>query len=74
MVGADTSFTTMVLEQVDVFPQSSVAVHVRVVLYVPGHEAAAVTSANVTVGVKSQLSDTDGGVNTGNPGQETGVV
>ena len=72
--GAIRSLTTIVAEQVPVLPQSSVANHVLVVLYVLGHDPAAVTSENVSVGVRSQLSVTDGGENTGVPGHATGVV
>ena len=56
------------------FPQSSVAVQVRVVLYVPAHAPGVLTSAKVTVTLRSQASDTVGGVNTGIAGQLIGVV
>ena len=58
----------------DVFPQSSVAVHVRVVLYAPTHDPGVVASTNVMVTVASQASVAVGGVNTGSAGQSTGVV
>jgi hypothetical protein len=50
IVGAVTSRTTMVALQEAVLPQSSVAVQVRVVLYVPAHDPAVVTSLNVMAG------------------------
>ena len=55
-------------------PQSSVAVQVRVTLYVPGQEPWVVASVNVMVTVASQTSVAVGGVNTGTAGQLTGVV
>ena len=60
--------------QVAVLPQSSVAVHVRVVLYVPTHEPGVVASTKVMVTVASQASVAVGGVNTGKAGQSTGDV
>ena len=48
MVGGVISCTTMVLLQVAVLPQSSVAVHVLVAEYVPGHVPGVEVSANVT--------------------------
>src|SRR6187551_3407320 len=74
IVGAVISCTTMVPLQVAEFPQSSVAVHVRVVLYVPTHEPGVVASTNVMVTVASHASVAVGGVNTGKAGQSTGVV
>ena len=74
MVGGVISCTTIVLLQVAVFPQSSVAVHVRVVLYVFGHEPRVVASENVMETLGSQVSEEVGGINTGNAGQLTGVV
>ena len=73
-VGGVISCTTMVRLQVAVFPQSSVAVHVRVVLYVFGHEPGVLTSENVIATLGSQVSVAVGAVNTGNAGQLTGVV
>ena len=64
----------MVLLQVAVFPQSSIAVHVRVVLYVFGHEPGVDASENVMATLGSQVSVAVGGVNTGTAGQLTGVV
>src|SRR6186997_2986898 len=60
--------------QVAEFPQSSVAVHVRVVLYVPTHEPGVVASTKVMVTVASHASVAVGGVNTGKAGQSTGDV
>src|SRR6187549_3138425 len=74
IVGGVISCTTIVRLQVAVFPQSSVAVHVLVVLYVFGHDPGVDTSQNVKVTLGSQVSDAVGGVNTGNAGQLTGVV
>jgi len=51
MVGGVISCTTIELLQVTVFPQSSVAVHVLVAVYVPGHEPGVDESVNVTVTV-----------------------
>ena len=74
IVGGVLSCTTMVRLQVAVFPQSSVAVHVRVVLYVFGHEPGVDASENVMVTLGSQASVAVGGVNTGVAGQLIGVV
>jgi hypothetical protein len=74
IVGGVISCTTIVLLQVDVFPQSSVAVHVLVVLYVFGHEPGVEASENVMVTLGSQASLNVGGVNTGVAGQLIGVV
>ncbi len=74
IVGAVTSRTTIVPLQVAVLPQSSVAVQVRVTLYVPAHDPCVVASENVIVTVASQASVAVGGVNTGTAGQLIGVV
>src|SRR5678815_1712141 len=74
IVGGVISCTTIVRLQVAVFPQSSVAVHVRVVLYVFGHDPGVLASENVIVTLGSQVSDAVGGVNTGVAGQLIGVV
>ena len=74
MVGGVTSCTTMVRLQVELLPQSSVAVQVRVTLYVPVHEPCVVTSANVTVTLASQASVATGAINTGTAGQLIGVA
>ena len=54
--GAALSSKTIVWEHVLEFPQSSVALHVLVMVYSCGHAPAAVTSVNVMVGEVSQLS------------------
>src|SRR6187399_640535 len=74
IVGAVISCTTIVPLQVAVLPQSSVAVHVRVVLYVPTHDPGVVASTKVIVTVASQASVAVGAVNTGKAGQSTGDV
>ena len=74
IVGAVMSRTTIVPLQVAVLPQSSVAVQVRVTLYVPEHDPCVVASVNVMVTVASQASVAVGGVNNGIAGQLTGVV
>jgi len=51
MVGGVISCTTIELLQVAVLPQSSVAVHVLVAVYVPAHNPGVDESANVTVTV-----------------------
>ena len=60
--------------QVALLPQSSVAVHVLVMLYAPGHEPCVVTSEKVMLTVASQASVAVGAVNTGVAGQLIGVV
>ena len=74
IVGAVISITTMVPLQLAVFPQSSVAVHVLVTLYVPGQDPGVVASPKVIVTVASHASVAVGGVNTGMAGQLIGVV
>jgi hypothetical protein len=64
----------MVRLQVAVFPQSSVAVHVLVVLYVFGQDPGVLTSEKVMLTLGSQVSDAVGGLNTGVAGQLIGVV
>ncbi len=56
MAGAILSSTKIVCTQVAEFPQSSVAVHVRVMVLSCGHKPPTVTSLKVMVGVASQLS------------------
>ena len=51
MVGGVISCTTIELLQVAVFPQSSVAVHVLVAVYVPGQDPGVDESVNVTLTV-----------------------
>src|SRR5688572_30210479 len=55
MTGGVVSSTLMVCDAVEVLPQPSSAVHVRVILYSLGHEPLVVTSAKVNVGTP-QLS------------------
>ena len=55
-------------------PQSSVAVQVRVTLYVPAHEPWVVISEKVILTVASQASVAVGAINTGFAGQLIGVV
>ena len=74
IVGAVISRTTIVPLQVAVLPQSSVAVQVRVTLYVPVHDPGVVASVNVIATVASQASVAVGALKTGTDGQSTGVV
>ena len=74
IVGGVISCTTIVPLHVAVLPQSSVAVQVRVVLYVPAQEPGVVASTKVIVTVASQASVAVGAVNTGKAGQSTGDV
>ena len=72
-MGGVISCTSIVAAQVDVFPQASVAVHVRVVELV-APQPGVTTSANVTTGAASHISVTIGATNTGAPGHSTGVT
>src|SRR6188474_1087696 len=74
IVGGVISCTTIVPLQVAVLPQSSVAVHVLLTLYVPVQVPGVVRSENVMVTLGSQASVAVGGVNTGVAGQLIGVV
>jgi len=74
IVGGVVSSTTMVSLQVAVFPQSSVAVQVRVKPKVPPHDPDVVLSTKVIVTLASQASVAVGGINTGRAGQVTGDV
>ena len=74
IVGGVMSRTTTVPLQLAVLPQSSVAVQVRVTLYVPAHEPCVVASENVIVTVPSQASVAVGALNTGTEGQLIGLV
>jgi len=58
----------------EVLPQSSVATHVLVTLYVPAQEPCVVASEKEMVTVASHASVAVGGVNTGTAGQSIGVV
>ncbi len=55
-------------------PQSSVAVQVRVTLYMPAHEPGVVASMKVIATVASQASLAVGALKTGTAGQLIGVV
>lgn len=74
MVGGVLSITTMDALHVPVFPQSSVAVHVRVVVYVPEQDPGVEESEKVSVTVPSHASETVGGLNAGVTGQLIGEV
>jgi hypothetical protein len=74
IAGGVISCTTIVLLHVEVFPQSSLAVQVRVTLYVPAQEPGVVASTKVIATVASHASVAVGGVNTGTAGQSIGVV
>jgi hypothetical protein len=74
IVGGVLSLTTIVPLHVAVLLQSSVAVQVRVTLYVPAHEPCVVTSDAVMVTVPSQASVAVGATNTGTDGQLIGDV
>ena len=74
IVGAVISRTTMEALHVAVFPQSSVAIHVRVTLYVPAHDPCVVASVNVIDTVASHASVAAGATHVGVPGQLIGVV
>jgi hypothetical protein len=74
IVGGVISCTTIVPLQVAVLPQSSVAVHVLVVLYAPVQVPGVETSEKVMTTVRSQASVAVGGVNTGVAGQAIGDV
>ena len=74
MVGAVISCTTTERLQVAVFPQSSVAVHVLVAVYVPGHVPGVELSENVIATVPSHASVAVGATHTGVAGQLIGVV
>ena len=74
IVGGVISCTTIVRLQVAVLPQSSVAVHVLVAVYVPGQDPGVDESVNVTVTVWSQASVAVGATHTGVAGQLIGVV
>lgn len=60
MVGATLSSTTMVCIQVLVFPQSSEATQVRLMVRSWGQAPPMVTSVNENAGVPSQLSVAEG--------------
>jgi hypothetical protein len=74
IVGGVLSLTTIVALHVAVLLQSSVAVHVRVTLYVPAQEPCVVASDDVIVSVASQASVAVGATHVGTVGQLIGVV
>ena len=74
IVGGVLSRTTIEALQVAVLPQSSVAVHVRVAVYVPVHVPGVEESVKVTVTVPSHASATVGAFHSGTAGQLIGVV
>ena|SRR6187402_2927511 len=73
ITGTVKSCTTMVALQVEELPQSSVAVHVLVTLYVPPQDPSVMVSVEVRI-KGSQNSVTMGGINTGDSGHSIGVV
>jgi hypothetical protein len=70
ITGAVVSPTLIVCEAVDVLPQASVAVQVRVTEYVPAQAPFVVTSAKVKVNVLPQASVAVAVANSGTEGQE----
>ena len=74
MVGGVISCTTTVPLQVAVLPQSSVAVHVLLTLYVPVQVPGVVRSEKVTATVRSHASVAVGGKKAGKAGQAIGVT
>ena len=56
MTGATLSFTVMVCDEVDEFPQTSVAVHVLVMVKLFGQVPGVVTSATEIFTIPAQLS------------------
>ena len=69
ITGAARSWTLIVCEAVEAFPQASVAVHVRVTLYDPAQAPLVVTSADVSVNALPQASVAVATAKTGTPGQ-----
>src|SRR4029078_5011632 len=65
ITGAVVSTTWITWLAVDLLPQWSVAVHVRVTSFACGHVPGVVTSANVSVGLGSQASVAVGVLNVG---------
>ena len=59
----------MVCEACDMFPQASVAVHVRVTLYEPAQAPGVVTSEEVKVKALPQASTAEATANSGVAGQ-----
>lgn len=69
MTGPVISSTLMVCDAVDMFPQSSVAVQVRVTLYSPAQSPLVVTSLNTRLKLLPQLSVAVAVANEGVAGQ-----
>ncbi len=69
MTGAVISWTFIVCDDVEIFPQASVAVHVLVTLYEPAQAPFVVTSAEVSVNVLPHTSVAVATANTGVAGQ-----
>lgn len=69
IVGGVTSCTCINWEAVEELPHPSVAVHVLVVVYVPGHDPGMVVSLNNNVNALPQLSVAVATANTGVAGQ-----
>ena len=69
ITGAVTSWTVMVCDAVEILPQASVAVQVRVVLYDPAQSPLVVTSAEVSVNALPHSSSAVATANTGTSGQ-----
>ena len=59
----------MVCEACDMFPQASVAVHMRVTLYEPAQSPGVVTSEEVNVKTLEQASTAEATANSGVAGQ-----
>ena len=69
ITGAVTSCTWITCAAVELLPQSSVAVHVRVTVYDPAQAPCTVTSLKTSVGVTSQASVAVGVAKDGDAGQ-----
>ena len=69
ITGAEISWTLIVCEAVEILLQASVAVHVRVTLYVPAQAPLVVTSAEVNVNALPHSSLAVAVANTGVAGQ-----
>jgi hypothetical protein len=74
MIGFVVSTTVILLVHVELFAQSSVAVQVLVVVYVPTQLPFTVLSVNVIVTVASHASVAVASTHTGVAGQLIGVV
>src|SRR5882757_5698951 len=74
ILGGVISLTTTVLLQVEVLPQSSVAIHVRVTLKLPGQLPGVVTSLNVMATLVSHASEAVAAAKVGVAEQLIGVT